>query len=189
MRKIVQFMHVSLDGFIAGPNGEMDWIKVDDEIFDFVKPRTDQSDTALYGRVTWQMMDGYWPKAGENPKASRHDIDHSKWYNEVEKVVLSNTIKSDPSKKLRVIGKDLAREVNELKNGPGKEILIFGSPSAGHTLAQLGLVDGYWLFVNPILVGQGVPLFKGLKDRTKLKLMKSHTFKSGVVCLNYEKVA
>jgi len=188
MRKIIQFMHVSLDGFIAGPNGELDWANVDSEIFDFVGSRTDESDTALYGRKTWQMMDSYWPTAADNPKASRHDIDHSKWYNSVEKIVLSHTIKSDPAKKLRVIGKDLPKEINEVKQAPGKEILIFGSPSAGHSLAQLGLVDGYWLFVNPILLGGGIPLFSGLKERTKLTLLKSHPFKSGVMCLNYEKV-
>ena len=74
MRKIVLFMHTSLDGFTAGPNGEMDWIIVNEEMFDIAKEQTEQADTALYGRVTYQMMDAYWPTAGDKPGASKHDI-------------------------------------------------------------------------------------------------------------------
>lgn len=180
-------MHVSLDGFVAGPNGEMDWIKVDEDMFRFAEDRIQQSDTALYGHITWQMMDAYWPTAPDQPNASWHDISHGKWYNSVEKYVLSRTMKSDPAKKVHVIGKDLVNEIHELKKGSGKEVVIFGSPSAGHSLAQLGLVDEYWLFVNPILVGKGIPMFSGLKDKVKLTLVSSHVLKSGVVVLNYTK--
>lgn len=187
MRKIVQFMHVSLDGFVAGPNGEMNWITVDENLFDFVGDRTNKSDAALYGRNTYQMMEGYWPTAGDAPDASKHDKEHSAWYKKVNKYVLSHTLKSDSSKKLHVLGKDLKKEITDLKNGPGEEILIFGSPSAGHSLAQLGLVDAYWLFINPILIGKGIPLFTGLNDITKLKLKKTHAFDNGVVCLNYDR--
>src|SRR5690349_7313943 len=95
MRSLIFFMHTSLDGFVAGANGEMNWIKVDEEIFDFVGTMTEQSDTALYGRVTYEMMEGYWPKAGEQPGASKHDKEHSAWYNSVSKVVLSRTMKQD----------------------------------------------------------------------------------------------
>lgn len=92
MGKIISFMHISLDGFVAGQNGEMDWIKVDEEIFDYVGNRISKSDTALYGRLTYQMMESYWPTAADHPTASRHDIEHSKWYGKVQKVVLSKTI-------------------------------------------------------------------------------------------------
>src|SRR6187200_2843627 len=91
MRNLIFFMHTSLDGFVAGPNGEKDWIKVDEEMFDFVATMTDTADTALYGRVTYEMMQSYWPKAGEQPNASKHDKEHSAWYNKVSKVVLSRT--------------------------------------------------------------------------------------------------
>ena len=90
MRNLIFFMHTSLDGFVAGVNGEMDWIKFDDDLFDFVATMTDQADTALYGRVTYEMMQSYWPKAGEQPNATKHDKEHSDWYNQVSKVVLSN---------------------------------------------------------------------------------------------------
>lgn len=187
MRKVVQFMHASLDGFAAGPNGELDWARVDEELFDFVGDRTNSSDAALYGRKTWEMMDSYWPNAGKEPNASKHSREHSAWYNKIDKYVLSNTIKSDPSKKVHVLGKDLTKEITDLKKTPGNEILIFGSPSATHSLSRLGLVDACWLFLNPILLGKGIPAFDGQKEITKLKLVKSHTFKSGVICMEYEK--
>jgi dihydrofolate reductase len=123
VRKLVLFMHTSLDGFVAGPNGEMDWINVDDEMFEYAGQRTREADTALYGRITW---------------------------------------------------------------GAGKEIVMFGSPTVAHALMAENLIDDYWTFVNPILLGQGIPLFKGIRDRTALRLVASHAFSSGVVCLHHE---
>ena len=88
MRNLIFFMHTSLDGFVAGLKGELNWVNVDDEIFDFVATMTDKADTALYGRVTYEMMQSYWPNAGKQPNASKHDKEHSAWYNKVSKVVL-----------------------------------------------------------------------------------------------------
>ncbi|MBL7832738.1 MAG: dihydrofolate reductase [Cyclobacteriaceae bacterium] len=188
MRKLVQFMHVSLDGFVAGPNGEMDWIIVDEEIFDYAGDRTRASDTGLYGRVTYDLMEGYWPTAADKPNASRHDIEHSQWYKNVHKVVLSKTLKGKTLTNTRIISDDVVSEVQKLKQAPGKEIIIFGSPSASHTLMQAGLIDDIWIFVNPVLIGTGIPLFTGLRDRVTLKLLKTHAFKNGVVCLHYERI-
>ena len=189
MRKLVLFMHTSVDGFVAGPNGEMDWIHVDDEIFDYAGDRTDRADTALYGRVTYDMMEGYWPTAADQPGATKHDIQHSNWYNSVPKVVLSKTLTSDKLRNRIVISENLLEEINQLKLAPGKEIIIFGSPTAAHALMQENLIDEYWLFVNPILLAQGIPMFKDIKDRIKLKLLTSKAFASGVVCLHYEKAS
>lgn len=188
MRKVVQFMHVSLDGFVAGPNGEMDWIQVDEEIFDYAGLRTNESDTALYGRVTFDMMEGYWPTAAEQPNPSKHDIEHSAWYKQVEKVVISKTLKGKSLKNTRIVSENIAAEVQKLKQGDGKEIIIFGSPSASHLLMKEGLIDDLWVFVNPILLGAGIPLFKDILKKIPLKLIKSHVFKSGVVCLHYERI-
>lgn len=187
MKKVISFVHVSLDGFVAGPNGEMDWILINQDMFDFVHKRVSETNSAMYGRKTWEMMEGYWPDAGKKPNASKHDIEHSAWYNQIDKIVLSNTLKSDPSKKLHVIGKDLVNEVNEFKKGPGKQILVFGSPSATHALAQRDLIDGYWLFINPVTIAKGIPLFSGLKDKTKLKLDASHIFDNGVIAASYSR--
>ena len=192
-------MHISLDGFVAGPNGEMDWIKVDEEIFDYVGKRISEGDTALYGRVTYQMMENYWPTAGDKPTATKHDIEHSKWYSKVHKVVLSKTMKDAglPTGQAgltntKIISDNLSDRINEIKQsrpasgGSGsKDILIFGSPTATHSLIQLNLIDGYWLFVNPIILGQGIPLFVDIKDKIKLKLLTTRQFSCGVTELNY----
>jgi len=178
-------MHLSLDGFVAGPNGEMDWIKVDEEIFDYIDKRISEGDTALYGRVTYEMMEAYWPTQGDDPTASQHDINHSKWYNNVHKVVLSKTMKAAGLTNTTIISDNLSNEINEIKQQPGKDILLFGSPTATHSLMQLNLIDGYWLFVNPVILGQGIPLFTGIKNRIGLNLLTTRQFTCGVTELNY----
>ncbi|MBS1669521.1 MAG: dihydrofolate reductase family protein [Bacteroidetes bacterium] len=189
MRKVISFMHLSLDGFVAGPNGEMNWIKVDEEIFDYVGKRISKGNTALYGRVTYQMMENYWPTAGDKPTASKHDIEHSKWYKKVHKVVLSKTMKNSDLTNTTIISDNLADRINEIKqtdNGGSEEILLFGSPTATHSLIQQNLIDGYWLFLNPIILGRGIPLFVDIKDRINLKLLPiTRQFSCGVTELNY----
>lgn len=186
MRKIISFMHISLDGFVAGPNGEMNWIKVDQEIFDHVGKRISEGDTALYGRVTYDMMESYWPIAADQPGASKHDIEHSKWYKDVHKIVLSKTMQGKKLPNTTIISDNLVENINTIKqSGNSKEILLFGSPTATHALIQQGLIDGYWLFVNPIVLGQGIPLFTDIKDKIKLNLVDSKQFTSGVTALNY----
>lgn len=188
MRKILSFMHISLDGFVAGPNGEMDWIKVDEEIFEYVGKRINESDTALYGRITYEMMEGYWPTAGDKPDASKHDMEHAKWYNKAHKVVLSKTMQDTGLTNTKVISDSLSTEINKLKqssNGESADILVFGSPTATHALIQENLLDGYWLFVNPVILGKGIPLFIGIKAKVNLKLLTTHRFACGVTELNY----
>ncbi|MBK8503169.1 MAG: dihydrofolate reductase family protein [Saprospiraceae bacterium] len=188
MRRIISFMHISLDGFVAGLNGEMDWIKVDEEIFDYVGKRISEGDTALYGRVTYQMMEDYWPTAGDKTTATKHDIEHSKWYSKVQKVVLSKTMRDADLTNTKIISDNLSDRIKEIKqsrNDGSKDILLFGSPTATHSLMQQDLIDGYWLFVNPIILGQGIPLFVDIKDKIKLKLVTTRPFNCGVTELNY----
>jgi dihydrofolate reductase len=196
MRKIISFMHISLDGFVAGPNGEMNWIKVDQEIFDHVGKRISQGDTSLYGRVTYDMMESYWPAAADKPEASKHDIEHSKWYSKVHKVVLSRTMKDADLANTTIISDKLPDRINEIKARPAsagsgsEDILLFGSPTATHSLIQQNLIDGYWLFVNPIILGQGIPLFMNInpdsyRDKIKLNLLTTRQFTCGVTELNY----
>lgn len=178
-------MHISLDGFVAGPKGEMDWIKVDNEIFEYVGKRISLGDTALYGRVTFQMMESYWPTAADKPNASRHDIEHSKWYKNAHKVVLSKTLNEKDFTNTEVIINNVLDRIDKIKQHPGNDILLFGSPTATHYLIQQNLIDGYWLFVNPIILGRGIPLFTDLKDKIKLKLLSTRQFACGVTELNY----
>lgn len=181
-------MHLSLDGFVAGPNGEMDWIKVDQEIFDHVGKRISQTDTALYGRVTYQMMESYWPTAADKPTASKHDIEHSKWYSQAHKIVLSKTMKEAVLPYTAIISDHLAERIQAIKQSTdvdSKEILLFGSPGATHSLMQLNLIDGYWLFVNPVILGKGIPLFANIQDKIKLNLVTTRSFTCGVTELSY----
>lgn len=188
MRNLVFFMHASLDGFVAGPNGEMNWIKVDEAMFDFVATMTAEADTALYGRVTYEMMQGYWPNAGNKPNASKHDKEHSAWYNSVSKIVLSTSLNEKELTNTTVISDDLAEKINAIKQQEGKNILIFGSPRASHSLLKEGLVDEFWIFVNPILLGKGIPLFKNIMETTQLKLVETKIFSQGVIALHYETI-
>lgn len=186
MRKIISFMHVSLDGYVSGPNGELSWAKVDQELFDHVGKRISNSDTALYGRVTYQMMESYWPTAADQPNASKHDIEHAAWYKKVHKVVLSQTLTPDDNRPdTTIISDNLVDSINEIRQGTGEEILVFGSPTATHTLMQHNLIDGYWLFVNPIILGQGVRLFADSMNQSNLKLTSTKQFASGVIELSY----
>lgn len=187
MRRLVLFMHTSLDGFVGGPNGEMDWIDVNDEMFEYAGQRTRVADTALYGRVTYEMMESYWPTAGDQPTATKHDIEHSKWYNSVAKVVVSRTMKGAMLANTTIVGEGVTAEINKLKQAAGKDIVMFGSPTVAHALMAENLIDDYWLFINPVLLGQGIPLFKDIQAKGELRLAASDVFSSGVVCLHYER--
>lgn len=188
MRKILSFMHISLDGYAAGPNGEMDWIKLNDPLFDYVGDRVNTVDTALYGKNTFDMMEAYWPTAADKPNATKHDREHSAWYKKVNKLVASTTLQSnDPL--VTVLGKDLPQRLKEIKKQEGSDIILFGSPGLVHSLLELDLIDAFWLFSNPVLLGKGIPMFDGIRHITQLQLEKTELFQSiGVVCLNYERI-
>lgn len=188
MRKIVLLMHITLDGFAAGPNGEMDWIHIDEEMFDYIGEQTNLADTALYGRVTYQMMENYWPAAAGKPGASKHDIEHSTWYNKVSKVILSKTLAGQELADTIIISSQPAEKIKTLKEQKGTNILMIGSPGALHSLLQENLIDEFLLFVNPVILGQGIPLFSAVKEAIQLKLVNNITFSSGVACLRYEKL-
>jgi dihydrofolate reductase len=163
----------------------MDWIKVDEELFDYIGTRIGNTNTALYGRVTYQMMEGYWPTAADQPTASKHDIDHAKWYSQAQKLVLSKTMDKTGLSNTKIISDNLTDTINVIKQQEGSEILLFGSPTATHALMQEGLIDGFWLFVNPTILGVGIPLFKNLSEKIKLKLLHSRSFPIGVTELSY----
>jgi dihydrofolate reductase len=178
-------MHVSLDGFVSGPSGELDWSKLDEELFDHVGKRIKTGDTALYGRITYQMMESYWPTAADKPTATPHDRAHSQWYKQVRKLVLSRTLEEPSDSNTEIISTDLTNRLRDIKAQDGEDILLFGSPTATHALIKEQLIDGYWLFVHPVLLGEGIPLFREIPYRTPLKLISSRTFASGVAELDY----
>jgi dihydrofolate reductase len=187
MRRIVSFVHLSLDGFVASTTGGLDWITINDELFAYVEQRILKTDTALYGRKTFQMMEAYWPTAADKPDASAHDIEHSRWYKNAHKLVLSRTLKPGSDPLTKIISSELKDEISRIRQSHGSEILVFGSPGATHSLMAENLIDEYWLFVNPVVLGQGIPLFKNIQQKTALKLYASKVFESGVVSLQYER--
>ncbi|MEE1943968.1 dihydrofolate reductase family protein [Pedobacter sp. KR3-3] len=186
MGKIVLFMHCSLDGFAAGPKGEMNWIHVDQEIFDYVATRIAATNTALYGRITFEMMESYWPTAADKPGASKHDIEHAAWYKTAHKIVLSNTLDQTKFTNTTVIGANYPEELRKIKQETTGEILLFGSPSTAHALLKENLIDECWLFVNPVLLSEGIPVFADVQAKQQLNLVKTQVFSSGVVCLHHE---
>ena len=124
-------------------------------------------------------------KAADKPTASNHDIQHSKWYKKVHKVVLSKTMNDEGLNNTKIISHNLTERINEIKQQTGEDILLFGSPTATHSLMQLNLIDGYWLFVNPVILGRGIPLFIDIKEKIKLNLLTTRQFDCGVTELNY----
>jgi dihydrofolate reductase len=184
MKKLVLLMHTSLDGFTCGPNGEMDWIKVDDELFDYFGKVIDEADTALYGRATYDMMQDYWPTAGDQPNASKHDKEHSRWYNKASKVVVSRSLKN-ANINAKIISENVPAEIMNLKKEPGTSIMMIGSPSIAQLLTQYKLIDEYRINVNPVIIGSGKPLFKDVHEKINLQLVSSITFSSGVIGLHY----
>ena len=187
MRKIISLMHVSLDGFAAGPNGELEWAIVDEEIYQDVTDLLRTVDTAVYGRVTYQMMESYWPTVPANPASTALELQHAHWVEKIHKIVFSRTLETAKWNNTRLIKENIAEEVAKLKQQPGKNLMIFGSPSITHTLTYLGLIDEYRINVDPVILGSGIPLFKDVKDRIHLKLLEAKTFHSGVVGLHYRK--
>lgn len=185
MRNILSFMHVTLDGFVAGPQGEMNWIKLDDEMFEYADRETGRSDLALYGRNTFKIMDDYWPAAGDEPGANKHHVNHSKWYNKVDKLVLSKSMAGQQIPKVTIVSDNLRSNITRIKEQPGQQIVIFGSPTAVHSLIKEDLLDEMWLMINPILIGKGIPMFKDIDAAKTLELVDSVRFKTGVIALNY----
>ncbi|MFC0513865.1 dihydrofolate reductase family protein [Mucilaginibacter angelicae] len=186
MRNLALFMHISLDGFTARADGAMNWIKISNEMFEYASARTQAADTALYGRKTFEMMDAYWPTAADKPGASKHDVEHSTWYKKTLKYVVSETAARQNTDKLKFISGDVKAQVSDLKKQDGGEIIMFGSPGLARYLMIEGLIDEFWLFVNPIVLGAGIPLFANVE--IKLKLEKSTTFADVVIGLHYIKV-
>src|SRR5215216_7623045 len=111
MRNVILLIHMSLDGFVAGPSGELDWIRFDDQLVDDVAALTATADTAPFGRVTYQMMEGYWPTAAESPTATKHDIEHAHWVNHAPKIVFSRTLEHVEWQHSRIVRDHLPDEI------------------------------------------------------------------------------
>ena len=182
MRKVIVSMMVTLDGFFAGPNGEIDWHVVDDEFNEYADDFLSSVDTLLFGRVTYQLMADYWP----SPSATTDDPIIADKMNQLHKIAFSKTLEKVEWNHSRLVKGNIAEEIAKLKQQPGKDMAIFGSGSIVSTFTQLGLIDEYRIIVNPVVLGSGKPLFKGIYDKLNLKLLKTKTFRSGNIMLCYQ---
>ena len=181
-------MHISLDGYTAGPNGEMDWVKLDDSLWDYVTGVTDAADTALFGANTYELMEAYWPTAADKPNATKHDIDHANWVNAATKLVFSKTLEKTNWQGTRIISGDIKQEMTKLKEQPGKNLVMIGSASLAQSFMQMGLIDELRLNVNPVILGSGKSLFEGIRQPISLSLVDTQTFESGVLAVTYSKL-
>ena len=185
MGNVVSFTHMSLDGFVGGPDGEMDWIVYNSELADDAYALSRSAGAALYGRTTYQMMEGYWPTVLANPDSSPHDRGHAEWVENIPKFVFSRTLEQATWNNTTLIKDNLVEEVTQLKQQIADDLLIFGSPRLTHALAQLGLIDEYRINLNPVSIGHGMPLFEKGQSSVKLSLSESRTFDCGVIALRY----
>lgn len=188
MRKLVVFLHSSLDGFVEGPNGAMDigWVAYDHELENFADDVLHTADTIVWGRKTYEMMYGYWPTVPSEENANEHELNHAKWIEKVEKIVFSKTLNRVDWQNSKLVSDHIEEEINKLKQQKGKDIVVLGSPRLAHELMHLNLVDEYKLSVSPTLLGKGLPFFQNIHDKVDLKLKDSKVFQSGALGLNYQ---
>jgi len=184
MRKLVLVAHVSLDGFVAGPKGELEGFPTGDENLEFVCRLTDHADAALFGRTTYELLNSYWPTAKDIPSNTKSQIEYSNWYDASHKIVFSKTMTQENLKNTTIVNGNVLHEMTNLKKQSGKDILIFGSPSVSQLLMKLDLINSYWIFINPVIFGQGISLFTGT-DKFKLRLQATKQFLNGEIALNY----
>jgi dihydrofolate reductase len=171
-------------GYFAGPGGDISWHKVDAEFQELANAAANSGNTLLFGRVTYELMAGYWP----TPEAIKDDPVVARGMNGAEKVVFSRTLKKVDWNNTRLVKDDMLAEVRRLKQGTGKDLTILGSGSLVSQLAQERLIDEFEILLNPVVLGGGKTMFEGVKDRFSLRLTGSRTFKNGNVLLNYEPV-
>lgn len=184
MRKIFLFNLVTLDGFFEGPDHDISWHNVDEEFNEFAIQQLGELGGLLFGRVTYELMAGYWP----TPGAIRDDPEVSARMNSLSKVVFSRTLEKADWNNTRLIKENIIEETASLKKQPGKDLAIFGSSDLAVSLIPHGLIDEFRIMVNPVVLGRGKPLFQGLKDKLKLRLLKTRTFRSGTAMLYYQPV-
>ncbi|KUJ66532.1 deaminase [Streptomyces albus subsp. albus] len=182
MGKITHFVHQSLDGYIEGPAGEFDWPVMDPELSAYSQSLCDSADIFLYGRVVWDMMSGFWPRA-EEFSTHEHDLAFAPVWRKAAKVVVSSTLeKADWN--TRVIRENVVEELTALKEG-GANLLLFGGSALAGYLTEHGLIDEYQIFVHPVVLGGGKPVFQAPGQRFNLALVESRTFDSQVVLLRH----
>ena len=181
MRKVIYTMTVSVDGFIETASGDLRWTSPDAELQHHVIARESTIDTHLYGRRLYETMVAYWPTADENPSAPQFDVEYARIWKERKKIVFSKTL-AHVGGGCQLFRGDIAEGITALKAEPGKDMFVGGADLAS-SFMKLGLIDEYWVYVHPTILGSGKPMFPRMGDRIDLKLIETKTFGSGAVLL------
>lgn len=185
MRKLISFTHLTLDGYACGPQGELEWANVGPEVAADVDARLKAVGAAVYGRVVYGMMAGYWPTVAANPDSTDRDRAHLAWVEALPELVISRSLERADWTNTSLIRERVAEQVGALKAQPGGDLMVFGSPRLVHVLARLGLIDEYLIYLNPVTLGGGTPLFEAGQPTAALKLLEAHPFGVGVTVLRY----
>jgi dihydrofolate reductase len=183
VRKIVVSTSVSLDGFMEGPEHDISWHRVDEELHAYFNERLASMSVFLDGRVTHELMAGFWPTADEDPDASPVEVEFARIWRDKPKIVFSSTFE-DTRWNTTVKREVDPEEIRELKARPGGDMVVGGADLVD-TFRRLGLIDEYQIYVHPVLVGAGTPYFKGTDGLSALDLVETRTFGNGVVLLRY----
>jgi dihydrofolate reductase len=180
MRKLLAAINMSLDGFC-----DHTAMMADDEIHQHYNELLSNADTILFGRITYQLMESYWPTVVKNPTGNKPSDEFAVLIDNIFKIVYSHTLENVVWKNTKLKTEVIKEEILELKQQTGKNILV-GSPGLIAAFTQLDLIDEYQLTIQPIVLGSGLPLFKNIKDSVHLKLLKTKTFGCGAVTLYYK---
>jgi dihydrofolate reductase len=182
MRKITAFNFITLNGFFKGPDADISWHRHGDEENQYGVEMMKSGNILLYGRVTYEMMAGYW----SSPQAVKNDPVMAELMNKAEKMVFSKTLKKAEWNNSRLMKDNILEEIKNMKKTPGKNMALLGSGNILTQFAEQGLIDEYQIMVDPVVIGDGTPILKGITHKLNLKLTMSRTFKTGVVLLCYE---
>ncbi len=185
MRKIILMMSVSVDGFIEGPNRELDWHMVDDELHRHFNEQLSAMGAFLNGRVTYDLMAGFWPTADTDPSSTGPMVEFARIWRDMPKIVFSRTLER-ADWNTTVVRDLVVEEVLELKAQPGGDLVLGGADLAAAFMRH-DLIDEYRLYVHPIVIGQGKPLFQISDAKINLQLAETRTFGNGVVLLRYQR--
>ncbi|MFC5408666.1 dihydrofolate reductase family protein [Larkinella bovis] len=188
MRKVILQMQLSLDGFAAGLRGEQDWMvwNWDKVLKQYADDIAASADTMFIGRITYEGMANYWPSAATNPEASPDEIAFAQKMNALEKIVFSRTLLPVNWQNSRLANRPVEEEVAALKQQPGKNLVIYGGTRLVSSFIRHGLIDEFHLFVNPVILGKGMPIWQEITNPTALKLVKTTTSSVGITILCYQ---
>lgn len=184
MGKLNAFSFVTLDGYFQGPKGDISWHRHGAEESEYAAEGLKSESILLFGRVTYEMMAGYWP----TPMAAKNSPIVAEGMNKAEKIVFSRTLKKAEWNNTRVVKGNIVKEMKRMKEMPGKDMTLLGSGSIVAQFAEAGLIDEFQIMVDPVVLGNGTSIFKGVKHKLDLKLTATKMFKSGVVLLCYEPI-